>query len=324
MKKISIVVPVYNEDEVLPLFVTELDRALRRLKDEYYFETIFVNDGSTDDTYDFLLGEQKGYPDLHIVIINLDKNYGDEVALHEGLHASSGKAVIVIDCDLQDPPTLIPEMLDKWEEGYEAVNAHYTKRKKDGLFSRLGNWMYYHIINRITKGHQIPLHVGNYRLLDRECVDYIVEHPSGIYRVEAARATNRVTEIYYVREERKRGKDHYTTRGMFRIGIESFISVSSSPFQWVFPYALTFTIIAITVMAAEIALFVLITLFFIMSEVAIAWIIGVSIALDVILIIIFGVLTTLCTATHNIYLDLNKEMSYKESDIVKEIIKGEK
>ncbi len=323
MKRVSIVVPVYNEDAVLPLFASELDKVIKRIND-YQFEVVFVNDGSTDGTYDLLLGIQKGYPNLHIVLVNLSKNYGDEVALHEGLHASTGKAVIVMDCDLQDPPSLIPEMISKWEEGYEAVNARYVKRKKDGLFSRLGNRMYYKTINRITRGNQIPLNVGNFRLLDRDCVDYILEHPSGIYRIEAAHSTNHIAEIDYVRDERKRGKDHYNTRGMFKIGIESFISVSSSPFQWMFPYAVGFTTVAITALVVQVTLFVLITLYVIMNTALIWFILIFFIALDVILIVGAGVLTALCTATHNIYLDLNREIALKEDDIVTTILRGEK
>ena len=122
MKKISIILPVYNEEGCIQLLVAELSEVINRL--DFVFELIFINDGSTDGTYEKILEERKS--DKRIKLIDFSRNFGHQTALSAGLDFATGEAVIMMDADLQHPPDLLPEMIDKWLEGYDVV---YTIRK---------------------------------------------------------------------------------------------------------------------------------------------------------------------------------------------------
>jgi len=167
-KLISIVVPAFNEQEVVEDFHQRVTSVVSGLKLNY--EVIYVNDGSTDHTSDILsaLHDQ----DIHVTVIELSRNYGKEIALTAGLDHSQGDVTIVIDADLQDPPELIPELIMEWKNGFDVVYAKRRKRKGETLLKKTTAFLFYRLIRKSTQV-EIPEDTGDYRLLSRRAVDAV-------------------------------------------------------------------------------------------------------------------------------------------------------
>ena len=166
-KLVTILVPAYNEQEVLHMLY---DR-LKKLMDEntkYDFEILLVNDGSKDKTLEIM--QELREKDKRVCYLNLSRNFGKETAMIAGLDYCNGDAVVIIDADLQDPPELIPEMLKYWEEGYDDVYAKRRSRKGESFLKKFTSTMYYKVLQAFTK-IQIQKDTGDFRLLDRRCVE---------------------------------------------------------------------------------------------------------------------------------------------------------
>ena len=163
---ISIVVPAFNEEAVLPRFHQTLTEVLadQPLK----FEIVYINDGSLDGTLDVIKELRRS--DEQVTLIDLSRNFGKEIALSAGLHKAAGDAVVVIDADLQDPPELIPELIKEWQNGYDVVYAQRTHRKGESLLKRTTAHFFYRIIQRISK-ITIPEDTGDFRILSRRAVN---------------------------------------------------------------------------------------------------------------------------------------------------------
>lgn len=162
---ISIVVPAYNEQDVLAEFYHRLSDVLAKL--EQHFEIIFINDGSTDETLPLL--QQLRQQDPRIAIIDLSRNFGKEIALTAGLHKTNSDAVVVIDADLQDPPELIPELIREWQSGYDAVYAQRKQRTGESFVKKSTAHLFYRTMRLI--GHlDLPMDTGDYRILSRRAV----------------------------------------------------------------------------------------------------------------------------------------------------------
>lgn len=183
MKKISIVVPMYNEVEVAPLFFDAINKVIESCKD-YEFEVVAVNDGSKDGTLDLLIKKQEEMDNL--VVVDLSRNWGHESAVRAGLLTASGDAIIPIDADLQDPPEIIPEMIKMWEDGYKVVNARRGSRNKDTSFKKNTAGIYYKVLNKLSGKIKIPNNVANFRLLDRQVLDEInkLSESNRVLRIE--------------------------------------------------------------------------------------------------------------------------------------------
>lgn len=162
---ISIVVPVFNEELAIAPFLREVSGYIKRENCEY--EMLFVNDGSKDGTLFALLESRAA--DSNVCIIDLSRNFGKEAAMTAGLDHAKGDAVIVIDVDLQEPPELIPQMLQKWREGYDVVYGRRVSREADGHLKRLTAGGFYIWFNRISAS-KIPDDVGDFRLMDRSVI----------------------------------------------------------------------------------------------------------------------------------------------------------
>lgn len=163
---ISLIIPVYNEERMLPLFFEAVRPVLAG--ERYCFEFLFVDDGSTDGTLALLEDEHKR--DSRVKILVLSRNFGKDAALAAGLKAATGDAVIPMDVDLQDPPEVVVEFLRSWEAGAEAVVGVRRRRDGDSHGKRWSAGLFYHIFNRLCDNHLIP-NAGDYRLLDRKVVD---------------------------------------------------------------------------------------------------------------------------------------------------------
>lgn len=171
-KTVSLVVPAYNEEESIQEF---LSRILPIMENTGYdYEIVFVDDGSSDRTASIIDGLSRHYPCIRL--IKLSRNFGKEAALTAGLTYASGDAVIPMDCDLQDPPELIPEMIDLWEEGFKVVHAVRRNRTSDSWMKRETAKSFYSVMSMITDVY-IPHNCGDFRLMDRAVVKAILSFP---------------------------------------------------------------------------------------------------------------------------------------------------
>ena len=231
MKKISLVVPMYNEREMIPLFFEKMNEVMSSIED-YEFEYVLVNDGSKDETL-YLLKEQRN-KQKNIKIVSFSRNFGHEAAVCAGFQNAHGDAVIVMDADLQDPPEVIKEMLIKYEEGYKVVNAKRVNRKKDSFLKRTTAAMFYKVIKKLSGKIKVPENVGNYRLLDKEVVEHLNALPekNRVFRVQVPYLGFKTCEVEFVRPERPKGETHYNYKSMFRLAIDSITSSSVAPLKW--------------------------------------------------------------------------------------------
>ena len=166
-KLVTILVPAYNEQEVLHMLYDRLKNIMDNLSN-YDFEVLLVNDGSKDNTLHVM--KELRSMDPRICYLNLSRNYGKETAMIAGLDYAKGNCVIIIDADLQDPPELIPDMLKLWEEGYDDVYAKRKSRKGESFLKKFTSKMYYKMLQSVTN-IEIQKDTGDFRLLDRRCVE---------------------------------------------------------------------------------------------------------------------------------------------------------
>lgn len=256
MKTISIVVPMYNEEEMAPLFFAALDPIMAELSD-YSFELVAVNDGSKDNTLNLLKQEQEKRSNL--VVVNLTRNWGHESAVHAGLMTCTGDAIIPMDADLQDPPEIIPEMVKMWEDGYQVVNARRSSRKKDSSFKKNTAGIYYKMLNKMSPKVKIPQNVANYRLVDRKVLDEVLKlsEKNRVFRVEVPFVGFKTGEVLFARPERAKGKSKYNLKAMTNLAIDSFTALSVKPLRMSISLAVLMGILFVVSGLTELVLFIL-------------------------------------------------------------------
>ena len=171
MKKVSLVIPMYYEEEVAEECYKRVKEVLTSLEN-YEHEVVFVNDGSRDRTLEIL--ENIASNDKNIKIVSFARNFGHQCAVTAGLKEITGDAVVIIDADLQDPPELIPELIKYWEEGYDDVYARRKSRKGETFLKKFTSKMYYKILQSVTRV-EIQKDTGDFRLLDRRCVNALIQ-----------------------------------------------------------------------------------------------------------------------------------------------------
>lgn len=214
MSKYSIVVPAYNEEKSLQLFYDAVTPIFESLQEEY--EIIFVNDGSRDGTNEILKGLSA--QDKRVKVCSFSRNFGQQAALLCGLEASSGDAVIAMDADLQDPPEVALEMIQKWKEGYEVVHGTRKKRKGETAFKKATAKIFYGFTRKIT-GMDIQRNSGDFKLYDRKVVDVLLqmgEHDR-LLRAQVAWVGFKQTCVEFERPERVAGETHYTVKKMVKL-----------------------------------------------------------------------------------------------------------
>jgi len=225
---ISIVCPFYNEQDVIEEFFRRVIPVLEATGEK--FEIVCVNDGSHDDTMPGLLAAQKSNPGVRIV--DLSRNYGKEAALTAGIDLARGDAVIPIDADLQDPPELIPRLLEKWREGYEVVLARRGDRSTDGWLKAFTARSFYRFHNRVANP-QLPENVGDFRLMDRCVAEAIRRLPErhrfmkGIF----AWVGFKTATVEYVREARSAGTSKFSGWRLWNLALEGITSFSTVPLR---------------------------------------------------------------------------------------------
>ncbi|ABR82397.1 MULTISPECIES: glycosyltransferase family 2 protein [Pseudomonas aeruginosa group] len=225
---LSVVVPVYNEEAVLPAFHQRLSAALASLGDDY--EVLYVDDGSSDRSA-AILAQLQG-ADRRVGVARFTRNFGKEQAMSAGLKLSRGAAVIVIDADLQDPPELIPQMLDAWIGGAEMVNMRRRSRAGESWLKRASASAFYRVINRLSEV-PIPRDVGDFRLLDRRVVDALCELPEGNRFMKGlfAWVGFRQVDIVYSRAARAAGHSKWRYWRLWNFALEGITGFSTAPLK---------------------------------------------------------------------------------------------
>ena len=229
-KLVTILIPTYNEQEVLPMLYDRLVKLIDNLP-QYNFELLFVNDGSKDKTLDLIKEMRKN--DSRVCYVNLSRNYGKETAMIAGFDYINGDCMINIDADLQDPPELIPEMLKYWEEGYDDVYARRKSRKGESFLKKLTSWGYYRVLQSMTN-ITIQKDTGDFRLLDRRCVEAIRQmresqrYTKGLYSWIGYKKK----EILYDRDARAAGKTKWNYRKLVNLSIDGITSFTTAPLRW--------------------------------------------------------------------------------------------
>jgi glycosyltransferase involved in cell wall biosynthesis len=226
--EISIVVPIYNEADVIPEFYRAIVPVLSAVTDSY--EIICVSDGSTDGTMEALKRLHK--ENANIKIIELSRNFGKELALTAGLDYAGGDAVIPIDVDLQDPPEVITQLVEKWREGFEVVLAARSHRMEDSGFKRLSADIFYKLINLISE-IPIPQNVGDFRLLDRRVVDALGFLPERNRFMKGLFAWLgfRQTTVYYSRPARVTGRSKWGFGSLWKLAVDGVVSFTTLPLK---------------------------------------------------------------------------------------------
>ena len=231
MKKISILIPCYNEEACLPLLYDHL----LKLPDltgggKYEWEFLFVNDGSKDRTVE-ILGELRAR-DERVCYVDLSRNFGKEVAMLAGFDYVTGDCMVIMDADLQHPVTVIPEMIEKWEEGYEDVYAKRITRGKESLLRKTFSRWYYRLLSHSTRVDVLP-NVGDFRLLDRACIDALKEiresnrYTKGMYCYVGFRKT----EIQFEQADRAAGESTWSFSSLFHLALEGIMSYTTAPLR---------------------------------------------------------------------------------------------
>lgn len=223
---LSVVAPVYNEQELVEAFVRRTCAALA----DYAFELVLVNDGSSDQTPELL--DKVAAEDPRVRVIHLSRNFGHQAALTAGLEHAIGDAVAMIDADLQDPPELIPQMVEQWASGAEVVYAVRKHRPGETAFKLATASWFYKLFNKLTQVDLEP-NSGDFRLLDRRALDALLSmtERSRFLRGMTVWVGFRQTAVPYEREARTAGETKYTLRKMLRFSLDAIASFSHLPLQ---------------------------------------------------------------------------------------------
>ncbi|ART50098.1 glycosyltransferase [Acidovorax carolinensis] len=226
---LSLVVPVFNESETVSLFMERVNKVFDAF-DWVDLDIVFVNDGSTDDTLKRLLYLKSQFRSIRIV--DLSRNFGKEAALTAGIKIASGHVVVPIDVDLQDPPELIIEMIQRWREGYDVVVGKRINRDSDSWAKRKSATWFYRIHNKISDP-KIPENVGDFRLMDRSVVEALNELPESRRFMKGlfAWVGFRTTAVEYARPERVAGTTKFNGWRLWNFALEGITSFSTDPLR---------------------------------------------------------------------------------------------
>ncbi len=229
MKKVTILIPCFNEEESL----SALYEALRQLMDgqtAYAWEVLMVNDGSSDHTIDLI--RQFRQRDERICYVNLSRNFGKENAMLAGFDYASGDCMVIMDADLQHPPTVVPDMLRLWEEGYEDVYARRITRGKESWLRRRFTLLYYKMLQHSTRA-EVLQNVGDFRLLDRKCINALRQlretqrYTKGMYSWIGFRKH----EVWFEQGDRMAGQSKFNFSRLLNLAIDGVTSFTTSPLR---------------------------------------------------------------------------------------------
>ncbi len=230
MDKVSVVIPMYCEEEVINECYNRTKNVLEGLKNEYDYEIIFVNDGSKDKTLSML--EKISKNDENIKIISFSRNFGHQAAVTAGIKYAEGDAIVIIDADMQDPPEMIVDMLKLWKEGNDVVYAKRKTREGESHFKLYTAKLFYKILNSLSDV-EIPKDTGDFRLVDKKVVQTINSMPehNKFLRGLFSWVGFKQIPIEYERKERFAGKTKYPFKKMLKLATDGIISFSTKPLK---------------------------------------------------------------------------------------------
>lgn len=229
MKKITILIPAYNEEESLGALYERISKIMNSMTN-YEFELLFVNDGSRDKTLS-MIKELRAY-DSRVCYVDFSRNFGKEIAMIAGLDYTTGDCVIIMDADLQDPPELIPQMVELWEQGYDDVYAKRKSRAGETWLKKFTSKMYYKVLQSLTNV-EIQKDTGDFRLLDRRCINALRRMR------ESGRCSKSMfswigynkKEILYDRDPRFAGQTKWNYKKLIDLAIDGITSFTTSPLR---------------------------------------------------------------------------------------------
>ncbi len=297
MKRISIVVPMYNEEEMIPVFFQTIDPIISSLPN-YAFEIVAVNDGSRDKTLSLLLEAQKTHP--HLVVVSLSRNFGHEPAVCAGLKTATGDAVIPMDADLQDPPEIIGKLIEKFEEGYEVVNARRASRKEDSFMKRFTAAKFYELCGKLSGKIKVPANVGHFRLISRRVCDEVnaLTEKNRVFRVQVPYVGHKTTEVLFNRAARAKGKTHYNYKSMFKLAFDAIVASTVEPLNWPLKWTIASAVKTGISVVAELVFFIL----YLTNVFTLIPLLGFGIWLIINVIFAFGTFILAALAIYGIYL----------------------
>jgi len=228
MPKYSLIIPIYNEEETIPELYRRVSDVMDSLDDSV--ELILINDGSRDRSLNLMRELQER--DARVCYISFARNFGHQAAVTAGLNFARGQVIVVLDADLQDPPELIPKMIESWQAGYHVVYAQRTKRKKESWFKRLTAYVFYRLLRRLADV-DIPADTGDFCLMDRQVVDVLNSMPERNRYIRGLRAWIgfRQTAVKFERDPRFAGEVKYTFKKSLALAINSLVSFSKIPLR---------------------------------------------------------------------------------------------
>jgi len=226
---LSVVVPAYNEQEVLPEFHERLSRVLDGI--DLDAEIVYVNDGSQDETLAIL--QQLHEADPRVAVLDLSRNFGKEIALSAGLQHARGDAVVVIDADLQDPPELIPKLIEEWQDGYDVVYAKRSERAGETLLKKATAHLFYRLMQKLGEV-TIPEDTGDFRLLSRRAVNALnsLGEQHRFMKGLFAWIGYRQKPVLYQRDPRHAGTSKWNYRKLWNLAIEGITSFTTAPLKF--------------------------------------------------------------------------------------------
>jgi glycosyltransferase involved in cell wall biosynthesis len=223
----SVVIPAFNEEEVIKMSYERLKGVMDKVGD---YELIFINDGSRDDTLKIL--KEIAALDKSVKVISFSRNFGHQEAVSAGLAHVTGRAVIIIDADLQDPPEVIPDMIEKWKQGSDIVYGKRAKREGETAFKKVTAWGFYRVLNALG-AQKVPRDTGDFRLIDRKVADVLNAMPekNRFLRGMSAWAGFRQEPYEYVRASRAAGVTKYTMKKMLKLAGDGITAFSNKPLK---------------------------------------------------------------------------------------------
>ena len=239
---LSVVVPVYNEQEVIGETVKRLVGVLDGMSVDY--EVVFVNDGSRDGTLSVLRPLCEA--DARLKLVNFSRNFGHQIAITAGMDMTRGDAVVVIDADLQDPPEVIPGMFEVWKQGYEVVYGKRVSREGETFFKKFTARVFYRFMARMTEV-DMPVDTGDFRLIDRRVVDALRRIPerNRYVRGIVSWLGFRQYAYEYERHERFAGQTKYPLKKMLKLASDGLVSFSVKPLRWILGTGIVLSVLSV-------------------------------------------------------------------------------
>ncbi|MEH2332713.1 glycosyltransferase family 2 protein [Nostoc sp.] len=228
LPKYSFIVPIYNEEEIIPELYRRLSAVMNRM--DGLVELILINDGSRDRSLQLLRDLHQKDP--RICYLSFARNFGHQIAVTAGLNFVRGQVIVILDADLQDPPELIPDMVEKWRQGYQVVYAQRTQRLKEGWFKRFTAYFFYRILKKLADV-EIPTDTGDFCLMDRQIVDILNSMPERTRYIRGLRSWVgfQQTAIRFERNPRFAGEVKYTFSKSLALAINGLVSFSIVPLR---------------------------------------------------------------------------------------------